>query len=246
MTEWAVGELVTQAKLERVTVQGWIDVGATLTYSSVDGPTGVVTTGGVDLSGRLPVGARLKFTQTTDKFFIVTAVDATTITFYGGTDYTLANAAITFPYFSSWKVPYGFNASPAKWTETLKDTADRSTSSPTLGTWYNPGSLSLSVPIGVWNVEYTCVGQGAGSGGVTGNYVSLSTSSSSESDSEFTSDFRANIASLFATFSRRKTITVAAKTPYYLIQKTDQAESSMSINGSSNAPTIVRAICALL
>jgi hypothetical protein len=80
-------------------LSGWNVLGATLTFSSADAPTYVASTS-VDLTGVISVGMKLKLTQTTVKYFIVTAINTTTITLYGGTDYTLANATITLPYYS--------------------------------------------------------------------------------------------------------------------------------------------------
>lgn len=58
------------------------------------------------------VGARIKLTQTTVKYFVVTASSFgggnTTVTVTGGTDYSLANAAITSPFYSYVAAPQGF------------------------------------------------------------------------------------------------------------------------------------------
>lgn len=63
-----------------------------------------------------PKGTRIKLTQTSEKYFNVSAdptyigggTDETTITITGGSDYTLANAAITDPYYSQMLRPLGF------------------------------------------------------------------------------------------------------------------------------------------
>ena len=132
---------------------GWQTGPGTWTYSSADSPTFVLTTS-VDLSSFIGVGARIKLTQTTEKFFIVTAISGTAITLYGGTDYTLTAAAITSAYFSIMKAPAGFPLNPTKWTVEATDTADRVQGSPTQNVWYNLGSFSTSVPIGCWKLEY--------------------------------------------------------------------------------------------
>lgn len=60
----------------------------------------------------LSKGDRLKLTQTTAKYFYVIGVShsagTTTVTVTGGTDYTLANAAITTPFYSKEASPNGF------------------------------------------------------------------------------------------------------------------------------------------
>lgn len=135
------------------TWNGWIDAKETWTYASADDPTYTFTISG-DLSGKYSAGMRVKLTQTTVKYFIITKVayssPNTTITVYGGTDYDLTSATITSPYYSMVKAPQGFPLSPSKWTVTA--TGDYSNSSATAGTVYNV--LSLSIPIGSWDCVY--------------------------------------------------------------------------------------------
>jgi len=65
-----------------------------------------------DQTGRIQKGDKIMITQTTKKYFYVTAVSYsapnTTITVTGGTDFTLANAAIVNPHFSKFANPQGF------------------------------------------------------------------------------------------------------------------------------------------
>ncbi len=86
---------------------GWITSTDTWVYASAT----TFTIAGVDRTAQLPVGTKIKLTQTTAKYFYVTAVafsTNTTITITGGTDYTLANAAITAPNYSYDTTPQGF------------------------------------------------------------------------------------------------------------------------------------------
>lgn len=82
---------------------GWLPSSGTWTYASAT--TMTVPQADAD---RLSVGSRIKLDQTTTKYFYVTGVSGTTITVNGGTDYTLANAAITSPYFSNDASPKSF------------------------------------------------------------------------------------------------------------------------------------------
>ena len=86
---------------------GWTAIDETLTYASATSFT-VAT----DLTARFQKGTKLKLTQTTDKYFYVTAssygAPNTTVTITGGTDYTLASAAITTPFYSYIDNPAGF------------------------------------------------------------------------------------------------------------------------------------------
>jgi hypothetical protein len=66
---------------------------------------------GVNRTARYPVGTKIKLTQTSAKYFYVTAAafgTDTTITVTAGSDYTLASAAITSPYLSYMETPQGF------------------------------------------------------------------------------------------------------------------------------------------
>ncbi len=89
------------------TWDGWVGSTHTWTYIS---STQFSMPG--DQTGRLQKGDRLKLTQTTVKYFYVTAtaagVGVTTFTVTGGSDYTLASAAITAPYYSKVQNPQGF------------------------------------------------------------------------------------------------------------------------------------------
>lgn len=89
------------------TWDGWIGANETWTYASAT----TFTISG-DLTGKYQKGDKIKLTQTTAKYFyIVTVAHAggtTTVTVTGGADYTLANAAITSPYYSKAANPQGF------------------------------------------------------------------------------------------------------------------------------------------
>jgi len=64
-----------------------------------------------NVTARFPVGTKLKVTQTTDKYFYVVSAafsTHTTVTITGGSDYSLANAAIDNPCYSYQSCPQGF------------------------------------------------------------------------------------------------------------------------------------------
>lgn len=88
-------------------VDGWIATADTWTYASAT----TFTIAG-DLTAKYIPGTKLKLTQTTVKFFyVVSSVFAggnTTVTFTGGSDYSLANASITSPFYSYEDNPQGF------------------------------------------------------------------------------------------------------------------------------------------
>jgi hypothetical protein len=90
-----------------VNMTGWNSAGETWTYVSA---TSFRISG--DKTTRYQKGDKIKLTQTTVKYFYVVSVvyssPNTTITVTGGTDYTLANAAISANYFSKAESPQGF------------------------------------------------------------------------------------------------------------------------------------------
>lgn len=90
-----------------LTNTGWIEETVQWTYASAT----TFTVSG-DVRSRFPVGTKLKLTQTTVKYFYVIATSysapKTTVTVTGGSDYSLANATITAPYYSYASTPQGF------------------------------------------------------------------------------------------------------------------------------------------
>ena len=90
---------------------GWIDdTSETWSYSS----SAAFTISGSDLTAKYSKGTKIKLTQTTVKYFYVTsssfASSTTTVNITGGSDYTLANAAISSNYHSYVLNPQGFPA----------------------------------------------------------------------------------------------------------------------------------------
>lgn len=96
------GLLVATAPVIRAW-DGWNAVADTWTYASAT--TITVPTGAASLYS---VGDKIKLTQTTTKYFYIVTVADTLLTVTGGSDYTLANAAITSPYVSHISNPVGF------------------------------------------------------------------------------------------------------------------------------------------
>lgn len=224
---------------------GWTKVVETLTFASADSPTFVANTS-ADLTSYISVGMKLKLTQTTVKYFIVTAITSTTITLYGGTDYTLVNATITDVYFSVHKAPYGFPLNPDKWTIYLSSN-DAAQISPTANTWYNVGSKYIDLPIGIWNLSYqTTAAAYVSAAADIYIYTTLSTVSNGETDQDYTSLVRANALQYFsAVVSRNKNISVSSKTRFYLNVMTTTI-NILAFEVGKTRKVILKAVCAYL
>jgi len=84
-------------------LDGWIPAEQTWTYASA---TTITVPSGA--ASKYQKGDKIKLTQTTVKYFYIVSVADTVLTVTGGSDYTVADAAITLPYFSKIENPQGF------------------------------------------------------------------------------------------------------------------------------------------
>ncbi|MEK7095929.1 MAG: hypothetical protein AAB896_01410 [Patescibacteria group bacterium] len=226
---------------------GWTGAGETWTYASADAPTFTFTISG-DLTGKYYAGQRIKLTQTTAKYFIITAVSYsnpnTTVTVYGVTDYTLANSAISANFYSAIKAPAGFPMDPNKWTVEFNDANNRTQATPTQNTWYNLASALLSIPIGAWNVEYQ-VNLYNDTAGKEAE-AALSTANNSRSDADLNARVIGVTGNVSTSVYRRKAITLASKTTYYLNVRTQNAGVGNILTLGGDGSTIIRAVSAYL
>lgn len=233
------------------TSDGWVSTAATLTYTSTDGHTFVVGTS-IDLTGVIQVGDKIKFTNNATTFYgFVTAISSSSITLYGGTNYTVANSAITNPFYSHAKSPFGFVIDPTIWTEQTTSTGNVNQASPTASTWYNLGPLSLVIPIGKWNVSYQVIGRTTVTAATNANiYATLSTANNSQSDRDFTAFINnagasGNITAC-SSFTKGKPLTLASKTTYFLNAQTDVTGANTLEFRGDIGTTFINAICAYL
>lgn len=126
------------AQLSEITgIDGWTSDPSTWTYAS---STTFTVTG--DKTAKFSKGTRIKLSQTTVKYFVVTgsshSTGTTTVTITGGSDYSLANATITDPFYSYQANPQGY-PSYFNWTPVfLSDNADH-----TLGNGTITGTFSI-------------------------------------------------------------------------------------------------------
>lgn len=92
---------------------GWAAISETFTYASAS--TITIATGG---ASRFQVGDKLRLTNTTVKYFYIITVADTLLTVTGGSDYTLASAAISGVSLSRADRPFAF-PSYFNWSPTL-------------------------------------------------------------------------------------------------------------------------------
>jgi hypothetical protein len=231
------------------TWDGWISAGETWTYASADDPTYTFTVA-ADVTTKYSVGMKIKLTQGTVKYFIITAISAysggnTTITVYGGTDYDLASSAISANAYSMMRTPVGFPMSPAKWSQTLTDTTLRTRGNPTQNTWYNLGSTSLSIPVGSWNVFWHLLA--VSETAEKDCQVTLSTANNSESDANNTSGYRSMGGNNMGTSITNTTfLTLSSKTTYYLNARCVNTGNALIAYLNIRQPLTIRATCAYL
>lgn len=236
-----------------ISTDGWNRYSGSMpTSGTLDDPSFPVVFAGVDLTSVLSVGMRVKLTQGSDKFFIITKIafsTDTTVTLYGGTDYNLVSTgttAISAFYYSAAKAPFGFPLDPTKWTESYRDTTDRAQTSPVSGTWYNPGSQSLVIPIGAWRVSYQATIQ-ANTTSAPSVHTTLSTANNSESDVDFTDFIQASASATldFGAF-REKVLVLTAKETRYLNAKVGGTATQLIFTNGTYGPSIIKAVCAYL
>jgi hypothetical protein len=123
---------------------GWINPTDTWTYASAT----TFTVSG-DITATLPVGTKIKLTQTTVKYFYVTGTSYsapnTTVTVTGGSDYSLANAAITSPAYSYDATPQGF----PQWFNYTPSWANFTAGSATVSAEFSMDGKTVNYRIGV-------------------------------------------------------------------------------------------------
>lgn len=240
---------------------GWNPAAETWEYVSVDDPTGVFRVN-ADVTGKYSIGMRLKMTNGGNVIYgIITAVGAytggyTSITFLHEIDptdslalYLLANSAITLPFYSFQKIPFGFPLSPLKWTVKVTDSNAYEVSA-TANTWYNITNMAISVPIGVWSISYFMHIYSYKASITSVNIFStLSTANNSESNSSFTyfSDLIGATSTLAAsdTIFINNILSLSSKTILYANIKTSTSGGA-NIGSSTSVPKTIYATCAYL
>lgn len=239
---------------------GWMPINATLTYSSADDPIYVISSN-ADLSSEIQVGDKVKFTNNSTTFYgIINALgswsgSAQLITLHGGTDYDVANSAITAPYYSKAASPQGFPTSPAKWSYTaVNDANDHYKTSPTATTLYGGlndyttgADITFDAPIGLWKPRLACSLSMQNASARSGVKVAISTGNNSISDPALTASCSGYDNLTVPVYKEFSPLAVASKTTYYvLITTPDTGVDKIALWGSTFSPTVITLVSAYL
>jgi hypothetical protein len=149
------------------------------------------------------------------------------------------------------RVPHGFVFDPAKWSVVISDTGNYTKSSPDSATYYNLGSISISVPIGMWALSYAVAAYDSNSSATIADVrAALSTSASSVSDTNLLTLARITCPTganqSYFLLSRTTVASIAAKTTYYLIEKASVSGATTLGIAGAVIPTKIEAVCAYL
>ncbi|MFA7212130.1 MAG: hypothetical protein WC110_11865, partial [Bacteroidales bacterium] len=129
---------------------------------------------------------------------------------------------------------------------------DRHQYNPAKDVYYNPGGLSISLPIGIWDVFFQVIAKSESIVQNTYVYVGLSTSTTSFTNQSlrgrgYVGPNLYGSSTFIGPIARRSVLTITSNTTYYLICMTDLANQSIiGFNGASDAGTEVLALCGYL
>ena len=225
-----------------------------LSYSSWSITTRIGVLSSIDdLRTLIGKGTRVKINQTTggDKYFIVVAIDASTITGFFQSGATLENEAINTSEYSNKKAPIGFPLAASNWSLEYTNTSDSTITDS--ASWNNGTSDNLVVGIGSWKITakaflHTTMG---GSSAEQQYETTLSTDGSTETNENFSSGIsvRGDAAQKGGGSLRfiRDILTVTSQTTLYLLGRhgSGSASSTISIKGTWTT-TRIKAVCAYL
>lgn len=247
---------VTPAGVGAVPNDGWIAGTVTWTYTSADSPIFVMSIPDAQ-AALLTVGNKIKLTQTTTKYFIIHAKGTpsggnTPVTIFGGTDYTLANAAITSPFWSTAHSPTGFPMDDDKWTVEASNTANAHKVPAGSTAWFGGANLtntgiSIDVPIGAWKGYAKSVLQADDTTVTDFNcYITFSNANNTESDTDNTGFIALTAPSgtykIWQVISLMLKVTVATKTTHYLNIKTTVTTADDIHMRGDVVPTIIKLV----
>lgn len=246
---------VTVKDLTGLPDTGWLATGESWAYSSWSATTriGVITVP-TDATTKYTPKNRIRFSQTTGgtKYGIIVAVTATTLTVFFPVGTTFNNETITSPVYSPLDSPLGFNTDKTQWMLELIDTSLRQQASAVVLTYYNVGSLSLVLGVGLWELGYLVGVQNNAGGGIATMLVALSDANNNANYSDLRASVElslasSNINSYGAHVSANTVKKLTSQTTVYLNLAINSGGISSTIYyRGDKAPTRIYAYCAYL
>jgi len=168
----------------------------------------------------------------------------TPVTVFTGTDCNIPNMALTSPLYSTQAAPYGFPAARRKWRSEAIFRTNIAAGGTTVGTWYNPPGMSLTIgSAGDWVTGYESSSLAQASSGNMAIRQTLSTTAATETNSRLTSAGNAaSITQLMATGTRSDSLSISSATTLYLNSQISAASSPTlhQIQGT-DAPAVIYA-----
>lgn len=262
--------LATQQSIAAA-IGGWLTAGisgVTVTRASIDDPTVVLTFAGTDVTSYIWKGTRIKLDEGGTTHYMIVSKDPTfstdttvtclmeidTATPTQASDPVSTGTISNVAYAPPKTYPSGFPISPLSWTVITKDTSLRTVASPSGNTWYNLGSVNLSIPIGDWATSYSVSAfytYGSGSSADVYLKTTLSTANNSESDADFTTFFGGRTSTAIQqrfgqNLMMKKQLTLTSKTVYYLNTSHASQAADNIYNRGDVSPTTIKAVSTLL
>lgn len=190
------------------------------------------------------------YTDGTTEFGIVTSVstDGLTETIQVPEGCALpTSGGISAVAYSTQKVPYGFPSASNKWQLDVLGRTQSSQVAAVGNTWYQIGSLQMSVPVGDWDLGYWVSTQQNGTAGGADVTSTLATTTAAETDTTFTCQVSQNSAIIGALLHKSNKVSLSASTNYFLNSKNQTALAANTLfNRGDTSTTIIRAIPAHL
>jgi len=146
--------------------------------------------------------------------------------------------------YSTQSVPYGFVRDKSRWSILMLLLSTRATSGTTVSTYYNPGGVKITAPIGAWRMDATGAVSVTPSANYPNGYISVSTSNSATTIPEmgarfFIQNATTSNACLF-TMSRSCLISVSTATPYYWLVRHENAFTLLELHAESGTASSIK------
>ena len=245
-----IAKKITIANAFGVPEATWTATGESWVYASWTSGTRIGTiTVPTDATTKYQAGMRIKISQSTGgtKYGIITKVEATLLTVFFPSGTTLNNETISTPYYSSLKVPLGFNPDPTLWRLSVTDSTNRTITDTTT---YTTMVVNLPVGIGAWILNYSLtIRVTNSSASAKRGFITLSSDGSTETDTDLTSNLYVPATSGFihsSTISAYKEVVFTSPKTLLFMGKNSAASSATQMDNSTTLPVILYATCAYL